>query len=75
MLNGVKHLNTSTYALQILRFAQDDREKGKWKNNFRTGWGDGSVLPSSIVRMRLKKKEEGMSYDGDTPSSLRRMKK
>ncbi len=32
MLNGVKHLNTTTLCLQILRFAQDDMSKAKQKD-------------------------------------------
>ena len=34
LLSGVKRLNTSTYALQILRFAQEDRGKGKAEQQF-----------------------------------------
>ena len=40
MLNVVKHLNTSTYALQILRFAQDDRGKRKVEKQFSDSLGE-----------------------------------
>ena len=60
MLNVVKHLDTSTYALQILRFAQDDRGKRKVEKQFSDRLG--GVQKSSGLLCRQCKKSVAL-YD------------